>query len=123
PILASFLARGYVAHLVAVHCEPFRFQSEVTERPRISRLVRLLASNQTHVPNLRHRLIALPQLAKVVATLADGTRTVEQIASEAGRLTPELIDAQIKMSDVRTTAVTVVRETLQQLGRSAVLEA
>ncbi|HEY2413274.1 MAG TPA: class I SAM-dependent methyltransferase [Pirellulaceae bacterium] len=123
PLLTSFLAQGYVSHLVAVHCEPFRLTTTVTERPRASRLVRVLAASQTTVPNLRHRLIALPPLAKVVASLADGTRTSEQIASEAGRLEPELIDEQLKMGGDQTTAETVIRQTLNQLARSAILEA
>jgi methyltransferase-like protein len=122
PILAAFLARGYVSHLVAVHCEPFRFTSDVTARPRASRLVHVLAPGQSNVPNLRHRLVALPPLAKVIATLADGTRTIEQIASEATRSQPELIDEQVKISDGQTIE-SLIRQSLFQLARSALLEA
>jgi methyltransferase-like protein len=123
PLLASFLARGYVSHLVAVHCEPFRLTMTLTERPRASRLVRVLAASQATVPNQRHRLIALLPLAKVVAILADGTRTIEQIASEASSLEPQLIEEQLKMGGDQTTAETVIRRTLNQLARSAILEA
>jgi hypothetical protein len=83
----------------------------------------MLAGSQVTVPNLRHRLIALLPLAKVVATLADGTRTIEQIASEASSLGPQLIEEELKMGGDQTTAVTVIRQTLHQLARSAILEA
>jgi methyltransferase-like protein/SAM-dependent methyltransferase len=122
-VLASFLARGYVSHLLAVHCEPFRFTTEVSERPCVSKLVRVLAASQTHVPNLRHRLIAMSPLAKVVAGLADGTRTISQIASEASRLEAELVGEQMESSGQDDTVEAVVRRTLDQLARSAVLEA
>jgi methyltransferase-like protein len=123
PVLASFLARGYVSHLLAVHCEPFQFTTNVSERPRVSKLTRVLAASQMHVPNLRHRLTTLSPLAKVVATLADGTRTIAQIASEASRLETGLIDEQVKSGGEEATAEKVIRRTLDQLARSAVLEA
>jgi len=83
----------------------------------------VLAASQTMVPNLRHRLVALPPLAKVVAPLADGTRTIEQIASEASSLEPQLIEEQLKIDGNQTSAEHVILQTLKQLARSAILEA
>jgi methyltransferase-like protein/ubiquinone/menaquinone biosynthesis C-methylase UbiE len=99
PLLASFLVRGYVAHLVAIHTGPFPFTLEVGPQPRASRLARMLAQRQSRVPNLRHRLVDLPPVERTVVQFADGTRTRDQIiaqaaaASAAGekseKLTPE----------------------------------
>jgi hypothetical protein len=88
--------------------------TEISERPQASRLARLLAANQVHVPNLRHRLIALSPPARVVISLLDGTRTVAQIGSEAGRLA---------VAEGQTMTEDNVRQVLVELGRSALLEA
>ena len=83
PLLAALLVRGYVSNLVAVHCEPFRFMQEMSDRPRASALARLIAVEKASVPCLRHRLVGLSPLERAILVLADGTRTVDQIALEA----------------------------------------
>jgi hypothetical protein len=88
-LLASLLVRGYVANLVAVHCEPFRFTQAITERPRASALARLVGRERASVPTLRHRLVTLSPAERITLALTDGSRTVSEISASAGRIAAE----------------------------------
>jgi SAM-dependent methyltransferase/methyltransferase-like protein len=123
PLLAALLARGYVSHLLAIHAEPFAFVSAISERPRASRLARVIAAGHAKVPNLRQRLIVLSPLAAIVLQLADGTRSIEQIASQVGSVAPHLVGDQLAGADTSRTPTEIIAATLQQLARGALLEA
>jgi methyltransferase-like protein/SAM-dependent methyltransferase len=117
PLLASFLVRGYVANLVAIHCGPFPFTLKVSQQPRASRIARLLAAERSRVPNLRHRLIEPLPAERVILQLADGTRTTEQIAAIASDACSEDIQREA------ITAMALTTRSLERLAKSALLEA
>ncbi len=123
PLLAAFLANSYVAHLVAIHCQPFPMTTTISERPRASNLVRTLAASQARVTNLRHRLVVLSPLAQVVAQLADGTRTIRQIGEEVSRVAPHLLTDQPENAGDGVNHENLIDQAFFELARSAVLEA
>ncbi len=123
PLLAAFLANSFVAHLVAIHCEPFPMTTTISQRPRASNLVRTVAASQARVTNLRHRLVVLSPLAQVVAQLADGTRTIQKIGEEVGRLAPQLLADQLASAGDGVSHECLIDRALFELARSAVLEA
>jgi methyltransferase-like protein len=116
-LLASLLVQGYISEMVAVHNEPFRFTLKVSERPRASALARLLAAQQAPVPSLRHRIATLSDFDRLVLTLADGTRTLEEIAHAAEARLHEIPDRP------STSLSEEIPASLQRLARSSLLEA
>ena len=122
-LLAALLVRGYIAHLVAIHWEQFPFVVQTGERPRGSRLARLFAAQQSRVPTLRHRMVVLPPLDRAVLRLADGSRTVEQIAAQLAAEEGELIQQTLANNKQLADAHTVVADSLHRLARAALLEA
>lgn len=122
PLLASYLVRGYVAHLVAIQAEPFHLTTTISTRPKVSNLVRVLAATQNRVTNLRHRAVILSPFQQQVAQLADGTRTVEQIGDELQRSAPQLVDQELSSEGSEQNRAAIVVRSLEQLARSAVIE-
>jgi len=122
PLLASLLVRGYVGLLVAVHSEPFPFIRKVSPRPRASRLARALSAERPSVPNLRHRIIVLSPAEGVILRLADGTRTVEQIAAEAAAIARDSSQPEVaEYSADQWPALT--EETLHRFEMTSLVEA
>lgn len=121
PLLASLLVRGYVSHLTAVHCEPFRFTRQISERPRASRLAQALAGERPSVTNLRHRLVVLSPADRVVIGLANGKRTREQIAREAAAVASDAAPPQSAEGDHGWQTLT--NQALERLATTALLEA
>jgi methyltransferase-like protein len=121
-LLAALLVRGYIAHLVAIHCEPFPFVPAVSERPRASRLARLMAGQQTRVPTLRHRMVILPPLDRAVLKLADGTRSTEQIDASLSADQRELVEQALAGNKQLADGRAAVADSLHRLARAALLE-
>jgi methyltransferase-like protein/cyclopropane fatty-acyl-phospholipid synthase-like methyltransferase len=122
-LLASALVQGYTTHLVALHVEPFRFTVKMGDRPRVSALARLLATERAPIPSLRHRLAPLSAVDRLVLMHTDGTRTPSEIAR---LVLPKLADLPSTDGDPRPAAEDVegvVRSSLQRLARSSLLEA
>jgi SAM-dependent methyltransferase/methyltransferase-like protein len=122
PLLAALLVRGYVSHLTAVHTEPFRFCRQVSERPRSSRLAQALATERPSVPNLRHRLVVLLPVDRIVIGLADGTRTREQISREAEATARKTVQPE-SAAQGNDDWSSLTSESLQRLATTALLEA
>ena len=122
-LLATVLVRGYTAQLVAIHCQPFPFVLTVSERPRTSRLARLMAAQQSRVPTLRHRMIILPPLDRAVLKLADGTRTTEQIGAQLSADQPELIEQELADDKQLGDGRAAIADSLHRLARATLLEA
>jgi SAM-dependent methyltransferase len=119
-MLAAWLVRGYLAHVVAIHCEPFPFRLEVSPRPRTSKLARLYSLERSRVPSLRHWVAELSPAERVILRLTDGTRGVEQIAAEAeNSLKTSEPAAAAGISDWKT----LTEQCLQRFARWALLEA
>jgi methyltransferase-like protein/ubiquinone/menaquinone biosynthesis C-methylase UbiE len=121
-LLAAFLIRGYVAQVTAVHSEPFSFTRRVSDRPRASRLARIVSAERPNVPNLRHRLIVLSPLDRHIVPWADGSRSVAEIAAAAGAAAHDSPAAELRNqpAEVWTQWTT---EALTRLASSALLEA
>ena len=83
-ILASLLLDGYLAHLVAVQCQPFPFCLELSERPMASAVARLAASLNLPASNQRHRSVDLSPELQAALLAADGTRTWDDLARHLG---------------------------------------
>ena len=123
-LLASLLVQAYISEMVAVHCEPFRFTLTIGERPRTSALARHLAAQQAPVPSLRHRIATLSPLDRIVLTLADGSRTREQIALAAQGPLSDLPDPEIQAAVQTPEALhREIGESLTRLARASLLEA
>lgn len=123
-LLAALLVRGYISQLVAVHCEPFRFTLSLSERPKASALARMLAPSTASLPSLRHRQVSLSDVDRLVLILADGTRTIDQIAAAAGQQLGDQPDFQNR-SELHGQAALeeLVRSSLERQSRSGLLEA
>jgi len=80
--MMDLFARNYIS----LHLEDEPFALELPERPEVSPLVRAqLRAGGTHVCSLNHKVLEIdqPELAALMIA-ADGTRTVEEIASLEG---------------------------------------
>lgn len=126
-VLAGLLVRSYLSQLVAIHCQPFPFTLQPSERPRASRLAQVMARRQRLVPNLRHHLVPLTPPMRSVLELADGSRTVEQIAAALASAEPEASAPESPSPSWGMRGLSgewePVRAVLGQLARSALLEA
>lgn len=122
-LLAAFLAKGYVTHVVAVHSEPFPLTTEISARPRASKLARIFSLKQSQVPNLRHRLVGLSPLARLVTQLADGSRTIPELSEAASQNAPELWAEGLASAGPEFNGDKLIERTLRELARSAILEA
>jgi methyltransferase-like protein/SAM-dependent methyltransferase len=121
-LLASFLVRGYVANLVAVHCEPFKFAHQVSERPQASALARLVGRQRVSVPTLRHRLVTLSPAERITLALTDGSRNQSEIAAAASRAASEVspeVQVQMPSGDWQEVAA----HHLRRFAQSSLLEA
>jgi methyltransferase-like protein len=114
-LLAAHLVRGYIAHLVSIHSEPFRFVLEVGERPRASALARYLSGARDTLPTLRHRLVALPPAERSVLRLFDGSRSVDEIVAEFA--------PRSEFASEEPDAGAFVARCVQGFARAALLEA
>ena len=85
--LAGTLLRAYGTELLHLHVEPPRLATTLSERPAASRLARRQAEAGPLVTNLRHVNITLQDaITRRFLTLADGTRTVDELAAAVDRL-------------------------------------
>lgn len=122
-LLAAHLVRGYVSQILAVHVEPFKFSLTVAERPRASRLARVMALRTSKVAALRHRLVTLTHFDRLVLLLADGTRNVDAIADSAAQQLADQPDPTTRsLATDRQALVDLVNTSLQRLAKSSLLE-
>jgi methyltransferase-like protein len=78
-LLAEGLLYCYLSNLVALHVHPPTFAQEPGPRPTASPLARLQAATATRVTNLRHRLVNLSDLERVVLPHLDGNHDREAL--------------------------------------------
>lgn len=121
--LASLLLRGYLANVVAIHCEPFRFVTQVSDRPTASALARWTARRQSHVPTLRHRLTSLNPAERSLLGLIDGQRTIAEICGAAEEAVVPLLAPEQRATATPEWVQVNVRQSLKDFARVALLEA
>jgi methyltransferase-like protein len=117
PQLAALLMSGYVTHLVAVQCEPFVFTTQISQRPRASRLARRLAVEHPRLPTLRHEMKEFSPAERLVLRLVDGTRTAEQIAADVANSKDESTHPEL-VGDCQAC----VASCLERFARTPLLE-
>jgi SAM-dependent methyltransferase len=86
--LAAGLLRLQRAGLVELRTEPFPWGAVSPVRPRASVLARLQAADGLRVSSLRHRNVALDDLAAGVLARLDGSRTLDEVAAASGHPAP-----------------------------------
>ncbi len=95
--LAEFLLAGFAAGVVSLHRAPFRGAARPGPRPEVFAAARLRASTGALVPNLYHRALKLDDdLARLLLTLADGTR---DRAAVAAALAEEAISGRLRVEN------------------------
>lgn len=96
-ILQAVLLRGHMAHFVALHREPCLLTTELSQRPQVNVLARLLAPRSRLVPNRRHKLVPMQPADRALVPLVDGARDRAKLASDlhAARQSGELCDEAI----------------------------
>ncbi|MFI5380680.1 MAG: methyltransferase regulatory domain-containing protein [Tepidisphaerales bacterium] len=91
-----------------LHCyrTPSKFFTSVSNKPRASRLARVLSQGSTRLTNLRHEPIDMDENWSRFLRLLDGTRTIDDLVREVPGSNPEHI-----------------KQFLAQVARRALLEA
>lgn len=85
-VLAEAMLRCFLSNLVAFHVHPPRFTLEPGERPMASPLARLQAASSARLTNLRHRLLELGELDRIVLQCMDGSRDREALLDALAEL-------------------------------------
>jgi len=73
-VLADDLLHCYAANAVEFHTWQADFATEVSQRPRVSRLASYMAEKEQFVVNQRHQGVHLDPVARELARLLDGTQ-------------------------------------------------
>jgi methyltransferase-like protein/cyclopropane fatty-acyl-phospholipid synthase-like methyltransferase len=85
--LASGISDGYVgSDLVELHGTAIRIAHEPGERPQVAPTVRLGAASGRAITNRRHEVVPLPDFARHLLPLMDGTRDKRVLVDELVRL-------------------------------------
>ena len=114
--LADSLVQCYLSNVVAMHVSPPRFANLPGERPRANPLARCQCSLGQPVANLRHRLVQLNDVDRLVLNKLDGSADRATILSE---LTEAVRDAT---KPVDTHDGKWLEESLRRLAYGALLE-
>lgn len=85
-LLAQAMLRCYLANLVALHIHPPRFQLQPGEMPRACPLARHQARTGSLLTNLRHSLIELNEMDRLVVQLLDGSRNRAALIDSLAKL-------------------------------------
>ena len=81
------ILQAYAARILELRVAPLRIVLEASERPVASPVARYQLQNGTRsVTNLRHEPIELPELARQMVMLLDGTRDLEALSREIVKL-------------------------------------
>jgi methyltransferase-like protein len=122
PVLAAMLVRSYIANAVAIHCEPFRFVMDVSERPKASALARLMSVKHVSVATFRHRLTSLAPAERALLRLLDGQRTIDQLCLAAAEsVSPHLQSEQQPLASPESLRE-FIQQSLRNFARGALLE-
>jgi methyltransferase-like protein len=85
--LAQTLLQSYLGSFASLHVEPFPFVTEPGPRPRASRLVRWqIAKGQAEFSNLRHTLVKLDDIDRILLPQLDGTKTVGELRDAVAQM-------------------------------------
>jgi methyltransferase-like protein/cyclopropane fatty-acyl-phospholipid synthase-like methyltransferase len=127
-LLAGAMLRCYLANVVALHIHPPRFVLEVTERPAVSALARHQAAVAGRLTNLRHRLVDVNDLDRVVVQHLDGSRDraalvqvlMEQVARKELTVQQDgqAVEDPARLREILTASLDA---SLQRVARSALL--
>ncbi|QDU25278.1 hypothetical protein ETAA8_03420 [Anatilimnocola aggregata] len=127
-LLAAMLLRGHLTHFVALHRQPFAFSLEVSERPKTSQLVRVLAAQWAMVPSRRHKLVPVPLAERLLLTLLDGTRDLPTLARDFAAARADNVsasgDADSRVADLLVDSDELpawIETTLKQFAWQALL--
>lgn len=119
--LAGVVLQSWVLNIADLYRRPHAFEPRVTDRPRASALARYQASRDEASPgegvtNLRHEWVRLDPGPRHLLAAANGTRTLEDIASQA------LAAGRPPAGTTLAGAVDWARRGLEELARLALLE-
>lgn len=110
---------------VEFRCVPDRFVTEVSDKPKVSSLARLQASQGGPVTTLRHSMINLDPLTKLITQEIDGNKTKEQLAAHLASLAQQgKVNINIKGGenvDMGAIHKMTIDKVLEQLRRHSLL--
>ena len=79
--------QAYLGNFASLHVQPFPFTTEPGPRPRASRLVRWqIAKKYLQFSNLRHAIVKLDDIDKILLPRLDGTKTAGQLHDDVAQL-------------------------------------
>jgi len=113
--LAGSMLKFGISDLVELRTASRRIPAAVSEIPTAFRLARSEADLSAIHPNILHEMVGVDELERALLRLADGRRTVLQIA--------EQLLASGAKNQPRDNAIHVVRVKLEELRRKALLSA
>jgi hypothetical protein len=121
--LKDILFRAVLSGHVAPHMFPPKLTTEIRERPKASWLAREQAESGRLVSSLQHsRVILDDEILRGLLPLVDGTRTVEELASELGGHMKDRGQGTAILEEPEVTRESVARN-LRRLARLGLLEA
>ncbi|MFI4902750.1 MAG: methyltransferase regulatory domain-containing protein [Burkholderiales bacterium] len=85
PALDALLAEAWVGGVIDLHSQPAALATSIAQKPRASRIARLMAKSRPRVANVRHESVSLAEpAARRLLTLLDGTRDRSALLRELG---------------------------------------
>lgn len=128
PLLAEAVLRCYLSNVAALHVHPPVFVLKPGERPLASPLARFQAASMSRLTNLRHRMVELGDVDRIVLTLLDGSRDraaiVESLLAQAASKSIVFNKDGQPLEDpigIRAMLTENLEPCLQRLGRSSLL--
>ncbi len=103
-----------------------RFTSSISEYPKTSALTRLQAKGTGNITTLRHGMLNVDALTRLIIQSIDGTRTHAQLVQKIADLAAEgKLNISVKggaPADMNAIFKATVDKILEQLRKSALLE-
>jgi methyltransferase-like protein/2-polyprenyl-3-methyl-5-hydroxy-6-metoxy-1,4-benzoquinol methylase len=129
--LAQTLLQSYLGRFASLHVQPFPFAKEPGPRPRASRLVRWqIGKGQNEYSNLRHNLVKLEDIDRILVNRLDGTKTVGQLQDDLAQLVREGSlsftgdDGEaLQGPNLQVAIVKTIETSLGRLAKKSLLEA
>jgi methyltransferase-like protein len=127
-ILVQDLLHCYSVNLVEFHTWQADFVTEVSERPRVSRLAAYLGGQDRPVVNQRHELVNLDLVSKELVCVLDGTRDHAGLIKRLGELVEDgslvVREDSERLKDgtkLRSALKKILGQTLVKLAGAAML--